>query len=40
MPIIDMPVEMLLARVKRGDPSSRLRVNDLVELMPKLGCEV
>lgn len=39
MPIIDMPAEMLLARV-RGRDQCALTVNDLVEILPKLGCEV
>lgn len=39
MPIIDMPAEMLLARV-RGRDECALTVSDLVEMLPKLGCEV
>lgn len=40
MPIIDMPVDMLLDRIAAGDGGKRLRVEDVVELMPKLGCEL
>lgn len=40
MPIIDMPVDMLLKRVATGDAKQRVSVDDLVELLPKLGCEV
>ena len=54
MPIIDMPVDMLLARMaqadtraeatrRRGDEATkgtRLTVDELLELLPRLGCEV
>ncbi|MEW6252506.1 MAG: hypothetical protein AB1716_17860 [Planctomycetota bacterium] len=59
VPIIDMPVDMLLARIARPDvvappagrparparreevaAGARLTVEDLVELLPRLGCEV
>lgn len=40
MPIIDMPVETLLARIATGADGTRLSVNDLVEMLPKLGCEI
>jgi phenylalanyl-tRNA synthetase beta chain len=54
VPIVDMPVEMLLARIARpgvaqprsagrtqpGAAVPNLKVADLVELLPKLGCEV
>lgn len=39
MPIIDMPVEMLLSRVNTPGKTT-LTVDDLVGLMPKLGCEL
>ncbi len=35
-----MPVDMLLARIAAGEDGSRLNVADLVELLPRLGCEV
>lgn len=40
MPIIDMPVDALLARIAAGDDGPRLTVGELAELLPKLGCEV
>lgn len=50
MPIIDMPVEMLLTRTNvragtearrhEGTKESALSLEDLVEILPKLGCEV
>jgi phenylalanyl-tRNA synthetase beta chain len=60
VPIIDMPVEMLLARIVRSEPQARVRgqqagtkarrhegtkgqqltLADLVDLLPRLGCEV
>ncbi len=49
MPIIDMPVETLLERIARPagdaaragrDRGARLTIDDLVELLPKLGCEL
>ncbi len=42
MPIVDMPVDLLLDCIARdgGDHAARLRIAELVELLPKLGCEV
>ena len=40
MPIIDMPVEMLLDRVARDGATTRMSLEELVEVIPKLGCEV
>lgn len=40
MPIIDMPVKMLLERVSAGEDRPPLDTNGLVELLPRLGCEV
>ena len=35
-----MPVDMLLTRIAAGADATRLSVADLVELLPRLGCEV
>lgn len=40
MPIIDMPVEMLLARVNRAGERRQLGIDDVVDVLPKLGCEL
>jgi phenylalanyl-tRNA synthetase beta chain len=40
MPIIDMPVDLLLTCLARGSEAPRLKVADLVEILPRLGCEV
>ncbi|MFH1746250.1 MAG: phenylalanine--tRNA ligase subunit beta [Planctomycetota bacterium] len=40
MPIIDMPLDMLLARISHDGAAPRMTVKDLVELLPKMGCEV
>jgi len=40
MPIIDMPVDLLLSRLARGEHGLKLSTPDLVNLLPKLGCEV
>lgn len=40
MPIIDMPVDLLLARIAAGDEGIRLSVEELTDLLPRLGCEV
>jgi len=40
VPIIDMPVDLLLARIAASADGTRLSVADLVELLPRLGCEV
>lgn len=40
MPIIDMPVEMLLERIPSEADAPRVGVDDLVELLPRLACEV
>jgi len=40
VPIIDMPVDVLLSRIAAGEDGTRLSVADLVELLPRLGCEV
>lgn len=40
MPIIDMPVDMLLERIPSTADAPRVTVEDLVELFPRLGCEV
>ena len=40
MPIIDMPVDMLLERIGSSDDSPETSVEDLVEILPRLGCEV
>lgn len=52
MPIIDMPVDMLLARIALSEPRAQapgprdttkgvpVTVDDLVAILPKLGCEV
>ncbi len=40
MPIIDMPVDTLLAHVRAGGGAADLTAEDLVELLPRLGCEV
>lgn len=40
MPIIDMPVQMLLDRIARGEDGQRVSAADLTRILPKLGCEV
>jgi len=35
-----MPVDLLLQAVSRGQGGSRLKLEDLCELLPRLGCEV
>ncbi|MCK4340989.1 MAG: phenylalanine--tRNA ligase subunit beta [Phycisphaerae bacterium] len=40
MPIIDMPVDMLLARISSEGDASKITADDLGEILPKLGCEV
>ena len=40
MPIIDMPVDMLLPRIARDDDAPPMSLDDLAELLPKLGCAV
>ncbi len=40
MPIIDMPVDMLLERITPAGTETRVSVDDLAAILPKLGCEV
>ncbi len=40
MPIIDMPVNMLLSRIPSAADAPQVTVDDLAEILPKLGCEV
>lgn len=40
MPIIDLPVDMLLARIHGPDRSVQMTLEDLIALLPRLGCEV
>jgi phenylalanyl-tRNA synthetase beta chain len=40
MPIIDLPVDLLLARVRAHGGAGDVGLDDLVEILPKLGCEV
>ena len=40
MPIIDMPVDMLLSHITSGDDAPDVTVEDLLEILPRMGCEV
>jgi len=40
MPIIDMPVDMLLQRIPVEGDAPTIGVDELVDILPKLGCEV
>ena len=40
MPIIDMPVDLLLSRITRGANHSSVALDDLLEILPRLGCAV
>ncbi len=40
MPIIDMPVNMLLERIPADGDTPRVGIDDLAELLPRMGCEV
>jgi phenylalanyl-tRNA synthetase beta chain len=35
-----MPVDMLLARIAEGEGAPRMKVEELAELLPRMGCEV
>ncbi len=40
MPIIDLPVDLLLTRIRAHGGAADLSLADLVEILPRLGCEV
>lgn len=40
MPTIDMPAGLLLSRIAAGEEGAKLSVEELTQLLPKLGCEV